>query len=152
MTTENKARSSAYYLIMVLAVMIGVVLGIGIFVWIISNVTGRARIPYLLLALPTILLVALVRFIDGALVKRQQESGGLDNQDMAPLVSPYGQAQQPGPFAYGQAQQPMPGSSSGHGQPAPTYGWPQQPGVPAYDQTPQAGTQLSYSQNGPQVG
>lgn len=159
---------------MVLAVVIGVVLGIGIFVWIISNVTGRARIPYLLLALPTILLVALVRFIDGALVKRQQASGGLDNQDMAPLVSPYGQAQQPGPFAYGQAQQqaaagygqqpgatapaygqaqqPMPGSSSGHGQPAPTYGWPQQPGVPAYDQTPQAGTQLSYSQNGPQVG
>ena len=53
-------------------------------------------------------------------MKRQQESGGLDNQDMVPLVSPYGQAQQPG--------------------------------VPAYDQTPQAGTQLSYSQNGPQVG
>ena len=49
----------------------------------------------------------------------KQLNGGLDNQDMAPLVSPYGQAQQPG--------------------------------VPAYDQTPQAGTQLSYSQNGPQI-
>ena len=120
MTPQNKVHSSAYYLMMTIAVVVGIALGIGIFVWISMNATSRVRIPVYLLILPTILLVALVRFIDGALVKRQQASGGLDNQDMAPLVSPYGQAQQPG--------------------------------VPAYDQTPQAGTQLSYSQNGPQVG
>ena len=120
MTTENKVHSSAYYPMMAVAVVIGVVLGIGIYILISVNVEGHVRIPIYLLALPTILLMALARFIDGALVKRQQASGGLDNQDMAPLVSPYGQAQQPG--------------------------------VPAYDQTPQAGTQLSYSQNGPQVG
>lgn len=154
MTTENKAHSSAYYLMMVLAVVIGVVLGIGIFVWIISNVTGRVRIPYLLLALPTILLVALVRFIDGALVKRQQASGGLDNQDMAPLVSPYGQAQQRAAAGYGQpgastSAYGQPGSASGYGQPA--YGYSQQPGAtaPAYGQAQQPGAQADtpgYSQ------
>ena len=149
MTTENKVHSSAYYPMMAVAVVIGVVLGIGIYILISMNVEGRVRIPIYLLALPVILLMALVRFIDGALVKRQQASGGLDNQDMASLASPYGQAQPAAGYgqqagaaapAYGQAQQPgaqadtpgysqqpTPGSSAGYGQP---YG---------YGQTPQAG-------------
>ena len=109
MTTENKVHSSAYYPMMAVAVVIGVVLGIGIYILISVNVEGHVRIPIYLLALPTILLMALARFIDGALVKRQQASGGLDNQDMASLASPYGQAQ---PAAgYGQ-----PDASMGYGQ------------------------------------
>jgi len=72
MSTENKVHSSAYYLMMVLAVVIGVVLGIGIYIWISMNVETRVRIPVYLLALPTILLMGLARLIDGALVKRQQ--------------------------------------------------------------------------------
>ena len=155
MTPQNKVHSSAYYLMMVLAVVIGVVLGIGIFVWISMNATSRVRIPVYLLILPTILLVGLVRFIDGALVKRRQTSSGLGNQDMAPLASPYGQPdtsveygrppQVGGPAPYGQAQQPMPGSSAGYGQAhgttAPVYGQPQ-PATPAaaYGQAQQTST------------
>ena len=121
MTPQNKVHSSAYYLMMAIAVVVGIALGIGIFVWISMNATSRVRIPVYLLILPTILLVGLVRFIDGALVKRRQTSSGLGNQDMAPLASPYGQPdtsveygrppQVGGPAPYGQAQQPMPGSS-----------------------------------------
>ena len=68
MTPQNKVHSSAYYLMMTIAVVVGIALGIGIFVWISMNATGRVRFPIYLLILPTILLVGLVRFIDGALV------------------------------------------------------------------------------------
>ena len=176
MTPQNKVHSSAYYLMMAIAVVVGIALGIGIFVWISMNATSRVRIPVYLLILPTILLVGLVRFIDGALVKRRQTSSGLGNQDMAPLASPYGQPdtsveygrppQVGGPAPYGQAQQPMPGSSAGYGQAhgatAPAYGQAQQPvpgsgsgyGRPAtgYSQTPQTDAQSPYGQNGSQIG
>ena len=160
MTPQNKVHSSAYYLMMVLAVVIGVALGIGIFVWISMNATGRVRFPIYLLILPTILLVGLVRFIDGALVKRRQASSGLANQDMTPLASPYGQpnssveyGQQPpqmgGPAPYGQAQQPGAPAAAAYGQAQPTapaaagYGQAQQTGAPAaaaYGQAQQTST------------
>ena len=179
MTPQNKVHSSAYYLMMTIAVVVGIALGIGIFVWISMNATGRVRFPIYLLILPTILLVGLVRFIDGALVKRRQASSGLANQDMTPLASPYGQpnssveyGQQPpqmgGPAPYGQAQQPGAPAAAAYGQAqqtsttAPTYGQAQQPvpgsgsgyGRPAtgYSQTPQTDAQSPYGQNGSQVG
>ena len=148
MTPQNKVHSSAYYLMMTIAVVVGIALGIGIFVWISMNATGRVRFPIYLLILPTILLVGLVRFIDGALVKRRQASSGLANQDMTPLASPYGQpnssveyGQQPpqmgGPAPYGQAQQPGAPAAAAYGQAQPTapaaagYGQAQQTGAPA---------------------
>lgn len=179
MTPQNKVHSSAYYLMMAIAVVVGIALGIGIFVWISMNATGRVRFPIYLLILPTILLVGLVRFIDGALVKRRQASSGLANQDMTPLASPYGQpnssveyGQQPpqvgGPAPYGQAQQTGAPAAAAYGQAqqtsttAPTYGQAQQPvpgsgsgyGRPAtgYSQTPQTDAQSPYGQNGSQIG
>ena len=160
MTPQNKVHSSAYYLMMTIAVVVGIALGIGIFVWISMNATGRVRFPIYLLILPTILLVGLVRFIDGALVKRRQASSGLANQDMTPLASPYGQpnssveyGQQPpqmgGPAPYGQAQQPGAPAAAAYGQAQPTapaaagYGQAQQTGAPAaaaYGQAQQTST------------
>ena len=156
MTPQNKVHSSAYYLMMTIAVVVGIALGIGIFVWISMNATGRVRFPIYLLILPTILLVGLVRFIDGALVKRRQASSGLANQDMTPLASPYGQpnssveyGQQPpqmgGPAPYGQAQQPGAPAAAAYGQAQPTapaaagYGQAQQTSTtaPAYGQAQQ---------------
>ena len=166
MSTENKVHSSAYYLMMVLAVVIGVVLGIGIYIWISMNVETRVRIPVYLLALPTILLMGLARLIDGALVKRQQSLPG--NQNMAPLASPYGQAQaaagygQPdASMGYGQ-QSPQVGGATAYGQQqaatgygqaqqpgatAPTYGQPQQP-VPGsgYGEAQAGATAPTYGQ------
>ena len=159
MTPQNKVHSSAYYLMMTIAVVVGIALGIGIFVWISMNATGRVRFPIYLLILPTILLVGLVRFIDGALVKRRQASSGLANQDMTPLASPYGQpnssveyGQQPpqmgGPAPYGQAQQPGAPAAAAYGQAqqtsttAPTYGQaqPTAPAAPGYGQAQQTST------------
>ena len=171
--TENKVHSSAYYLMMVLAVVIGVALGIGIYIWISMSVETRVRIPIYLLALPTILLMGLARLIDGALVKRQQTLP--DNQDMAPLASPYGQAQaaagygQPdAPMGYGQQSPqvegaPAYGQAQQAGATAPVYGQTQQQAVPGsgsghgrpatgYSQTPQTDAQSPYGQNGSQVG
>ena len=159
MTPQNKVHSSAYYLMMTIAVVVGIALGIGIFVWISMNATGRVRFPIYLLILPTILLVGLVRFIDGALVKRRQASSGLANQDMTPLASPYGQpnssveyGQQPpqmgGPAPYGQAQQPGAPAAAAYGQAQPTapaaagYGQaqPTAPAAPGYGQAQQTST------------
>ena len=72
MASQDNPHSNGYYVMLVLAVVIGVVLGIGIFIWISMNSTGRTRIPIFLLALPTILLVGLVKIIDRALVNRRQ--------------------------------------------------------------------------------
>jgi len=95
MASQDNPHSNGYYVMLVLAVVIGVVLGIGIFIWISMNSTGRTRIPIFLLALPTILLVGLVKIIDRALVNRRQSLP--EHQNTAQTATNlYGQ---PGPAA-----------------------------------------------------
>ena len=145
MASQDNPHSNGYYVMLVLAVVIGVVLGIGIFIWISMNSTGRTRIPIFLPALPTILLVGLVKIIDRALVNRRQSLPEHQNTAQtatnlygqpgpaaeygqpAPQVggaAPYGRSQQPA-FGYGQAQQPV-------------YGYGAQPSSPGYGRTQQA--------------
>lgn len=83
----------------------GVILGIAIFVSISMNTTSRVRIPVYLLALPTILLLALVRFTDKALLKRQVDAAAAHRSAAAGAPQGYDQFAQQGYGQPGYAQQ-----------------------------------------------
>ena len=146
-TKQNVPHSKYYVPLMILAVLVGVALGIGIYAVIAYNATSKVRIPIYLLALPTILLVALVGFIDRKVlanapdqVRRKDQAlytqmTGVDpttgTQVASPqptsydASSPFQDASASQPQAYGQPQAGQ--QAYGQGQPGqtPTYGQPQ---------------------------
>ena len=152
-------HSKIYWLLIVIAVVLGGLGTIGIFLWIYNHATGTVRVPRLLLVLPIIILIWAARAIDGFLVERypnlvpeskrwmlatgaqgQQAGPGPAQAQAVPAQAPaaagapqaasYGYAE---PGAAQQAQQgpyQQPGSyPPGDGAPAP-YGQPaHQPGA-----------------------
>ena len=152
-------HSKIYWLLIVIAVVLGGLGTIGIFLWIYNHATGTVRVPRLLLVLPIIILIWAARAIDGFLVerypnlvpesKRWMLAAGAQGQEQpagpgpaqavpaqapaaagAPQAASYGYAE---PGAVQQAQQgayQQPGSyPPGDGAPAP-YGQPaHQPGA-----------------------
>ena len=63
-------HSKIYWLLIVIAVVLGGLGTIGIFLWIYNHATGTVRVPRLLLVLPIIILIWAARAIDGFLVER----------------------------------------------------------------------------------
>lgn len=63
-------HSKIYWLLIVIAVVLGGLGTIGIFLWIYNHATGTVPVPRLLLVLPIIILIWAARAIDGFLVER----------------------------------------------------------------------------------
>lgn len=63
-------HSKIYWLLIVIAVVLGGLGTIGIFLWIYNHATGTVRVPRPLLVLPIIILIWAARAIDGFLVER----------------------------------------------------------------------------------
>ena len=143
-------HSKIYWLLIVIAVVLGGLGTIGIFLWIYNHATGTVPVPRLLLVLPIIILIWAARAIDGFLVerypnlvpesKRWMLATGAQGQQAGPGPAQAVPAQAPQAASYGyaepgaaqQAQQgayQQPGSyPPGDGAPAP-YGQPaHQPG------------------------
>ena len=144
-------HSKIYWLLIVIAVVLGGLGTIGIFLWIYNHATGTVRVPRLLLVLPIIILIWAARAIDGFLVerypnlvpesKRWMLATGAQGQQAGPGPAQAVPAQAPAAASYGyaepgavqQAQQgpyQQPGSyPPGDGAPAPYGQLAHQPGA-----------------------
>ena len=69
-TKTQTVHSKIYWLLIVIAVVLGGLGTIGIFLWIYNHATGTVPVPRPLLVLPIIILIWAARAIDGFLVER----------------------------------------------------------------------------------
>ena len=168
-------HSKIYWLLIVIAVVLGGLGTIGIFLWIYNHATGTVPVPRLLLVLPIIILIWAARAIDGFLVERYpnlvpeskrwmlatgaqgQQAGPGPAQAVpaqapaaagAPQAASYGYAE---PGAVQQAQQAQQGPYQQPGSYPPGDGAPAPYGQPAHQPgsyQPGATQQGSYQQPG----
>ena len=89
-------HSKIYWLLIVIAVVLGGLGTIGIFLWIYNHATGTVRVPRLLLVLPIIILIWAARAIDGFLVERYPNLVPESKRWML-AAGAQGQGQQAGP-------------------------------------------------------
>ena len=89
-------HSKIYWLLIVIAVVLGGLGTIGIFLWIYNHATGTVRIPRPLLVLPIIILIWAARAIDGFLVERYPNLVPESKRWML-AAGAQGQGQQAGP-------------------------------------------------------
>ena len=155
-------HSKIYWLLIVIAVVLGGLGTIGIFLWISNHATGTVRVPRALLVLPIIILIWAAGAIDGFLVERypnlvpeskrwmlaagaQGQPVGPDRAQAVPAQAPAAPEAQQAAYGYPQQAAAQPGAyPPGGGAPAP-YGQPaHQPG--SYQ--PGATQQGSYQQAG----
>ena len=141
-------HSKIYWLLIVIAVVLGGLGTIGIFLWIYNHATGTVRVPRLLLVLPIIILIWAARAIDGFLVERypnlvpeskrwmltagaqgQEQPAGPGPAQAAPAQAPAAPGAQQAAYGHPQQAAAQPGAyPPGGGAPAP-YGQPaHQPG------------------------
>ena len=144
-------HSKIYWLLIVIAVVLGGLGTIGIFLWIYNHATGTVRVPRLLLVLPIIILIWAARAIDGFLVERYPNLVPESKRWML-AAGAQGQQAGPGPAQAVPAQAPAaagaPQAAYGHAEPGAVQqaqqGSYQQPG--AYQ--PGAAQQGPYQQPG----
>ena len=143
---KNTVRSKVYWILITVALILGIPGTIGIYWWISSSVTTRVKIPILLLAIPIFIFIGLANLIDGWIVK--------NHPHMVPEGKRHLLPGQPGPAAqagYGAFQTPptpaqgygAPGAGSQQPSPQPPaqgYGGATGAGAPGYGQTSGYGT------------
>ena len=137
-------HSKIYWLLIVIAVVLGGLGTIGIFLWIYNHATGTVPVPRLLLVLPIIILIWAARAIDGFLVERYPNLVPESKRWMlAAGAQGQGQPAGPGPAQAVPAQAP---AAAGAPQAA-SYGY-AEPGAVQQAQQAQQAQQGPYQQPG----
>lgn len=154
-TSKNKPdapRTVLFYPLMVGAVILGCLIGLGIFMLIINNIEGRIIVPRLIFVLPAIVLIMAVKFIDKALAEHYPRL--VSERQRRKYASTTGTAQsygthnplQPYPQqSYDQVLPHSPGTGQGDGSIVDRSGQPAGYGIkPASTQPGQAGQSTAY--------
>ena len=147
-TKTQTVHSKIYWLLIVIAVVLGGLGTIGIFLWIYNHATGTVRVPRLLLVLPIIILIWAARAIDGFLVERYPNLVPESKRWML-AAGAQGQEQPAGP---GPAQAAPAQAPAAAGAPQAAYGYPQQAAAQPGAYPPGGGAPAPYGQPAHQPG